>query len=71
MRKESEKRNVISYFETFRKQMDVTHDIGRCGCTGSPSSLGNVNMTLRKNVFIRICMGINRSYEIVQNKRKK
>ena len=30
--------------------MDVTHDIGRCGCTCSPSSLGTVNMTLRKNV---------------------
>ena len=34
------------------------------------SSLGTVNMTLRNSVIIRVCVGINRSYRIVQNKGK-
>ena len=40
-------------------------------CTGSPSSLGTVNMTLHNSVIIRVCMGIYRSYGIVQNKGRK
>ena len=39
--------------------------------TGSPSSLGAVNMTLRNSVIIRVCMGIQRSYKIFQTKGKK
>ena len=31
--------------------------------TGSPSSLGTVNMTLRNSVNIRVCMGIKNSWE--------
>ena len=33
---------------------------------------GTVNMTLRNSViFIRVCMGIERSYKIVQNRGKR
>ena len=40
------------------------------GTTGSPSSMGTVNMTLRNSVVIRVCTGIKRSHGIVQNKGK-
>ena len=32
--------------------------------------LGTVNMTLRNSVVMGVCMGISRSYKIVQNKEK-
>ena len=41
---------------------------GNWATTGSPSSLGSVHMTLLNSVIIRVCMGINRSHGIVQNK---
>ena len=35
------------------------------------SSLGIVNMRLRNSVIIRVCMGINRLYGMVQNNGEK
>ena len=39
--------------------------------TGSPSSLGAINMTLCNSVIIRVCMGIQRWYKIFQTKGGK
>ena len=55
----------------FHRAKNVDLQIWKDKTTGSPSSLGAVNMTLRNSVIIRVCMGIQRSYKIFQTKGKK